>query len=396
MGSDFGATGQARGGEVELAHFWAEGDGGEMIATVLDAFRSRHPEIGVTDRMYDNHGMAIKSRMLRQDPPDLFVEWPGDNLGPYREADAIRDLSDLWTANDWERSFIDGPREWAREDGAFVGVPVDIHRMNNVFYRVDRAEELGVDPGRVDDPREFLELLRQVDDATDGAVAMEQPMKNPSTVLQLFSMVVVGQFGADTFDAITDGRAEAHRAEIREAVELVDAYAELASDDATFLDMVQANRRFLDGESVFFHQGDWMAGMYEEAADFEYGREWDRVNFPGTDGVYMLGMDMIVAAADAAFGADERAFLEFVAAPDTLETLNRIKGSIPPRSDVSLDAYPPMLREQFEDFQRARSFPAGHALEVPPEVFIDAKIAMSEFIADRDVAATVDALVDAY
>jgi len=139
-----------------------------------------------------------------------------------------------------------------------------------------------------------------------------------------------------------------------------------------------------------------MAGMYEDEPGFEYGRDWGRVNFPGTDGAYVLGMDLLVTAADVEFTEEIRTFLEFMASPDALETLNRVKGSIPPRSDVSLDTYPPMLQEQFEDFQRARHFPAGHAMQVHPETFIDAKIAMSEFIADRDVAATTAALVDAY
>jgi len=394
MDSSIGAAGRARSDGVELAHFWAEGDGAEMLAAVLEEFRSRHPEVGVSDRMYDNHGMAIKSRMLGEDPPPVFVEWPGDNLRPYYDADAVRPVTDLWADNGWERSFIDGPREWAQLDGEFVGVPVDIHRMNNLFYRVDLAEEHGVDPERIDDPRELLAVMRQVE--TDAHIGMAQPMKNPSTVLQLWSMCVIGQFGAETYEAITGGDAAAHRSEIREAVELVDEFSALASDDAAFLDMVEANQRFVDGESVFYHQGDWMAGMYEETADFEYGRDWGRANFPGTDGTYVLGMDLLVTAADVEFTEEIRTFLEFMASPDALETLNRVKGSIPPRSDVPMDAFPPMLQEQFEDFQRARHFPAGHAMQVSPEVFMDAKIAMSEFVADRDVEATTQALVDAY
>ncbi|MFB6141367.1 MAG: ABC transporter substrate-binding protein [Halosimplex sp.] len=393
MSADTG-LGRSRGGSVELAHFWAEGDGAEMLAAVLEQFRSRHPEVDVSDRMYDNHGMAIKSRMLREDPPPVFVEWPGDNLRPYHEAGGVRPVTDLWEENGWTRSFIDGPRGWAQLGGEFVGIPVDIHRMNNLFYRVDLAEEHGVDPRRIDDPRELLEVMEQVE--TDAHIGMHQPMKNPSTVLQLWSMCVIGQFGSETYRAITDGDATAHRSEIREAVELVDAFSALASDDAAFIDMVEANQRFIDGGSVFYHQGDWMAGMYEEEPDFEYGRDWDRVNFPGTDGAYVLGMDLLVAAAGVEFTDATRTFLEFMASPDALETLNRIKGSIPPRSDVSLDAFPPMLREQFEDFQSASHFPAGHALEVSPETFVNAKIAMSEFIAQRDVEATTEALVDAY
>jgi len=388
------------GGTVELAHFWAEGDGRAMLEAVLEAFDRRHPEVRVADRSYDNHGLAIKSRILREDPPSLFVEWPDQNLVPYDQAGALRDLSELWADNGWERAFVDGVCERSRIDDRYVGVPVDIHRMNNLFYHVDLVEERAIDPGSIGTPREFVEVLETHADATgvDGRrlVGMTQPMKNPQTVLQFWATVFIGQFGAEAFEDLTDGNASAHRAEMHEALELVEAVWDLTDDDATFIDQVTASERFADRESLFFNQGDWMAGAFAEVPDFEYGEDWSRANFPGTDGVYMLGIDLVASASTAEFDAPTRAFLEFLGSRDALEVLNRVKGSIPPRTDVDMDEYPPFLREQHRDFTRADHFPAGHALEVTPDVFIEARTAMSEFLTSRDLDATVDQLVDAY
>ena len=71
--------------------------------------------------------------------------------------------------------------------------------------------------------------------------------------------------------------------------------------------------------SVFFHQGDWMAGSYGEVSHFEYGEDWGRANFP-----------------------------------------------------------------------------ASHALQVTPETFVEAKLAVGEFITSRDVAQTTRDRVKAY
>jgi glucose/mannose transport system substrate-binding protein len=139
-----------------------------------------------------------------------------------------------------------------------------------------------------------------------------------------------------------------------------------------------------------------MAGAYADVEDYEYRSDWGRANFPGTDGVYVMGVDSIVASADGDFGPAERAFLEFVGSPEALETLNRIKGSIPPRRDISLDEYPRFLQEQFDDFERARHFPAGHALQITPEAFVEVKSAFSDFVADRDVEKATRALVEGY
>jgi glucose/mannose transport system substrate-binding protein len=266
--------------------------------------------------------------------------------------------------------------------------------MNNVFYHVELAEAEGIDPATIADSREYLEVLETFGD--EGRIGLEQPMKNPSDVLQLLANIVMGQFGAEVYEGLTQGQTRNYRSELRESVELLDAYADLAREDATFIDMVEANDRFVDRKSLFYCQGDWMAGAYADETNFEYGEHWDRANFPGTDGIFMLSTDALVAAADAEFDEQTRAFLEFMASPGAQETLNRIKGSIPPREDVSLDAFPPILQEQFQDFKDARHFPAGHALQVSPEQFVEAKIAASEFVTTRDVEATTQALLDAY
>jgi len=379
-----------------MAHFWQEGGGKRMLEELFADFQSQHPGVEVSDQAntIDDHGMLIKSQILQESPPPVFVEWPGQNMAPYHEAGAIRDVSDLWAENDWADAFIEGPRERVQREGAYYGVPIDIHRMNNLFYHVDMVEELGIDPERVDSPSEFLEVLRQCEDG-DG-VGMEQPMKNPSDVLQLFANLVIGEFGAETYRGITQGETRDYESEISRSVELLGAYAELASDDATFIDMVGANDRFMERESVFYNQGDWMAGTYGEREDFEYGRDWDHAVFPGTDGVFMLATDALVAAEGADFDEDARAFLEFMASPGAQKTLNRIKGSIPPRRDVDLGDYPQILREQFRDFEAASHFPAGHALQITPDAFVEAKIAALEFVTTRDVDRTTRALLDAY
>jgi glucose/mannose transport system substrate-binding protein len=340
------------------------------------------------------HGMMIKSRMLQQDSPDLFVEWPGQNLGPYYDAGAVRPITDLWETNGWFDAFVDGAIDRCRIEGDLVGVPVDIHRMNNLWYHVDLVDQYGVDPAGIGDPREFLEVLQQCHDLP--VIGLEQPMKNPDDVLQVWSAIVIGLFGAEVFETITTGDPGRHRSELEEALALMDRYADYARERSAFDDMVDANDRFLDGKSVFFYQGDWMAGVYGETDDFEYDRDWGRVNFPGTDGVYMLGIDAIVPSAWTEFDDDTRAFLEFVGSTDALESLNRMKGSIPPRRDISLDSYPQVLQEQYRDFKAAEHFPGGHALQVRPDVFVEARSAISTYLSTGDLDRTAEQLADAY
>lgn len=368
-------------GELEVAHFWQEGDGMKPFEAVLSEFAEQYPTVDVRDESYGNHGLSIKSRILQERPPPVFLEWPDRNLVPYDEAGSLKDISDLWEREGWTDVFIEGPREKVRLDGRYVGVPIDIHRMNNLFYNVELTEQLGIDPHGIGDSREFLEVLRQCEDAP--VVGFQQPMKNPWTVIMLWCEIFMGQFGGAAFEELTQGDPTGFESEIRESLQLLDAYADLASDDAEFLGMVGANERFIDGESVFFYQGDWVAGEYGEIDGFDYGSEWDHVPFPGTEDIYRLGMDSFVASPEAGETAME--FLSFAGSPTALQTFNQIKGSIPPRRDLSLDEYPRFLQEQHEDFTRTRYQPAGHSFQVTPEVFIEVKEAFSDFMIDRDV-----------
>ena len=381
---------------LEIGHFFGEGDGQTMLEALLEGFTSKHPNVTVTDQSYSNtaHDLEIKCRILRQDPPGVFVEWPGNNLRPSIDADVIMDISELWDRNDLHRAFNDGARELVSFDGKQYGVPITIHRKNNLFYNVALAEERGIDPARIDDPREFLDVLRQCHD--DGVVGMAQPMKNPWTVLQLWSQILIGIAGADVYDDIAAGNAKRHEREIRESIELLDQYAAFGNENANFQGMVGANDVFTDRDAVFFHQGDWVAGAYAEVEDFDYRRDWDHVPFPGTDDTYVMGMDSIVAPADAPNPDASQTFLEYIASKEALKTINGIKGSIPPRSDVSLDDFPQFLQDQYDDFNRVSNHTGGQKSMVLPDIGIEQRLAFSTFIAERDVDQTVSELIAAY
>jgi len=396
MSRSSGTQTQSGQRQIEIGHFFGEGDGQTMLEALLDGFTSKHPDITVTDQSYSNtaHDLEIKCRILLEDPPGIFVEWPGNNLKPYIDANVIMDITDLWDRNGLHRAFNDGARELVSFDGKQFGIPITIHRKNNLFYNVELAEERGVDPQSIGSPEEFLEVLGQCHG--DGVVGMAQPMKNPWTLLQLWSQIFIGQAGVDAYDDLAAGNARSHEREIRDSIELLDEYAAYGSDNANFQGMVAANDAFIEGDAVFFHQGDWVAGAYAEVEGFDYQREWDHVAFPGTADTYVMGMDSIVAPADADDPEISQTFLEYVASKDALKTINRIKGSIPPRGDISLDDFPTFLQHQYEDFNRVRNHTGGQKSMVLPEIGIEQRLAFSTFIAERDVDQTVEELISAY
>jgi len=394
--SDFGTRSAAARSGAELLHRMVGGDGEAAINALLDGFESRHPGVSLEDVTDENLSLTVKSRILKESPPDVWIEWPGKNLMPYVEADVLADISETWTDSDMERAYLDGPRNAAAFDGAYHAVPLNIHRINNLFYNVDLAAQAGVDPSRVSSPRGFVEMLQQVE-AETGRVGMLLPMKNPWTVLQLWETVLLGEHGHEVYQSVADGAAASHRGAIADALDIVSEYADLATDDALYVSLTDANERFIDGESVFFHQGDWAAGAYTETDGFEYGSDWEHVPFPGTEGMYAMNMDAVIASETTDADAVET-FLRYVGSPDGQRRFNRKKGSIPPRTDVSMGEFTDFLQDQHANFGSSRAQPLSitHGLGVRPEQLIELKTALSSFVADRDVDAAASGLVTAF
>ncbi|MBX0323246.1 ABC transporter substrate-binding protein [Halomicroarcula sp. F13] len=385
------------GGESgELLHRLVGGDGGAALDALLDGFGQRHPEVSMRDVADENLSLEVKSRILKESPPDVWIEWPGKNLQPYDDAAVLGDVTSVWEDTDMERYYLDGPRNAAKFDGVYRAVPLNIHRINNLFYDVEQAEALGVDPAAIDSPRAFAEELQRIDAETDQT-GMLFPMKNPWTVLQMWETVLLGEHGHDTYRRVTDDAAAAHRRAIVDALDIVGQYAEVATEDRLYTSLTDANERFVDGESVFFHQGDWAAGAYTESPEFDYGTDWDHVPFPGTDGLYAMNMDAVIAASVTDDSEAVSTFLSYVGSADGQRRFNQKKGSIPPRTDVDTSAFTPFLQEQQSAFQQSASQPLSitHGLGVRPDQLIELKTAMSTFVSSWDSEAVADDVVAA-
>jgi len=395
MSTDTSRTARRSGTTLELLHKWYPGDGKAAMQALAQRFNESHAGVQVDERTCDNLGLEIKSRILQEDPPELWFEWPGKNLVPYLEAGVVRDLEPIWAESDMGEYYPDEVLEIATPDGEYYPIPTNMHRVNNLFYNVELAEQAGVDPTRIDDPRELVEVLAQIDGEV-GVPGMVQPMQNPWTVLQLWANVLLGLTDQSVYEGVTEGDTRRHSGAIEEALSVVDEMATLAQEDALFTSFTDANEQFVDGDSVFFHNGDWAAELYTPENDFVYERDWGHVPFPGTEGLYTVNLDAVMATEKGDL-EDLRVFLEFAGSVEGQTVFNKPKGSIPPRTDADLSAFPPLMQEQYRDFQNSRGKPGTitHGLAVDPSELMDLSAAFASFVSDRDVKRATDDIVDA-
>ncbi|SIR87106.1 ABC transporter substrate-binding protein [Natronorubrum thiooxidans] len=387
---------------LEIGHWWTAGGEEAAFEALIEGFEAEYPDIEVdSSPSPGGAGSAletdIKNRVVDQNPPSTFQIWPGQALTEYTDEDLLYDIDGHVWNDEMREAYLDGPIDVSRPDGEFVAVPINIHRLNNLFYNVDVVEDADVDPESLESPSDLLEAMEAVDDA--GFVGMAQQTQSAWSTMQLWAQVLLGEYGADVYDSFIEGDLEAVESEIRASLELVVEYSEYFNEDASSMnDWDDASDYINTGDAAFFHQGDWAAGQYEGEDDFEYGEDWDHVPFPGTDGMYALNMDSFVFPKHNPSPNATVRFLQYAGTTDAQERFNPHKGSIPPRTDVSDEAFTPFLQDQMADFEASTEQPPSvtHGLAVAPSIQTDVEGAFANFIDNWDVDETYDDLVSSF
>ncbi|PSQ13122.1 ABC transporter substrate-binding protein [Halobacteriales archaeon QS_5_70_15] len=398
-GGDGGGSEGGSGGPLEVLHGWTGGDGAKAAEALASAFQEAHPDVEAEFNPIggggnENLDAVVANRLQSGDPPSSFANWPGKNLLRYEGA--LGSVDDVWSDAGFEDVMIDEAVDLHEMSGSFGAVPLGSHRLNCLFYNVSVVEEAGVDPDSLTSVSALVDALETVSSETDR-IPMTHAMSGTWTTTQLWGAMMLGQEG---FDAYTDfingeGSEEAVRATFESTATVLENYI---SDDAASIGLTESNQNIINGEAAFIHQGNWAAGAYRNAEDFEYNEDWGFKTFPGTEGMYTLHFDSFLYPSDNPTPEKAKTWLEFVGSEEAQVAFNQFKGSIPTRTDVSMDEFGPYLQETAQDFAEADQRPPTlqHGLAVTREKMTALnEVVSSEFTGPYNVDAATTGFMDA-
>jgi glucose/mannose transport system substrate-binding protein len=282
--------------------------------------------------------------------------------------------------------------EAAKLNGTFVTVPINIHRINNLFYNTSVVEEAGVDPTSFSSPSDLVDACETIASETDAVPFAHQTSGAWSTG-QLFGSTLIATGGPDGYDSYTSG--EGSEGDVRAALEHIVALREYYPDNASSIGFTEANTMVQEGDAAFIHQGDWAAGAYTGNDEFNYEENWNQVPYPGTSGSYQLNMDSFPFFDNNPSPEATKIFLSYCGTTDAQIRFNKQKGSIPPREDADVSELNAFQQDQFDDFTSADSQPPSiqHGLAVAPAILTNFGEAMSAFIESYNVDQTTSDLM---
>ena len=390
--------GDSPSNELELLHAWSSGDGNAAIAALIEGFQEEHPDVAFAEEPVDgaarsNLDQVVLNKLQANDPPSTFQTWPGKTLekfdGAYEDIEG-----DVWD-DDLKENYLTGPQEQAQYNGSYVTVPLNIHRINNLFYNTAVLDDAGVDPESLSSPSDVVDACATIDENTD-AVPFAQQTSGAWSTVQLWETILLGQAGIDGYEAFINGDGDT--AAVESALQSVVDLREYYPSDSSSISFTEANTMVMDGDAAFIHQGDWAAGAYSNEDGFNYGDDWGQVTYPGTSGSYLLNMDSFPYLANNPSPEATRQFLSYCGSAEGQVLFNAEKGSIPPRSDADVSSLNSFQQDQYEDFNAADNQPPSiqHGLAVAPGVSTNISSAFSGFLESYNVSGTAESLVNAF
>jgi raffinose/stachyose/melibiose transport system substrate-binding protein len=244
------ASAKAKGGKIEVFS-----NKSESIATLqglIDEFRKVHPEIEVTLTAPPEAETVLKTRLAKNDLPDVFSVGGNATFGDLARAGAFANLASTDAAKAVHPAYLEMlTRLVGNADGAVYGIPYATN-ANGVIYNKAKFEKLGLAP-----PKTWSELIALLKKAK---AAGETPI--------LFTLQDAWT-GLIPWNALSSNLVASDFPKRRTAKETTFAkeYAEVADKIATLVTYGHSdnfgigygdgNSAFANGKGVLLLQGNW-------------------------------------------------------------------------------------------------------------------------------------------
>ena len=336
---------------LEVVTWWQDRAERHAFGVVSDLHTSRHPHVSIHERA-ERDALATRKtlalRLLAGAPPSTFqanagadlLRWTLVEYAEERGADnLLTDVRPLLQRSGMlthvPEALLAGLR--VGEGNALYAVPINVHRLNVVYYNVARVLELEAETGR-----SFLSLdtfcPRDGEPVLGGHIAGAFPL-----VLLAFENVLPALFGAEFYASLWRGEAPQSPEggdwieAVRRALECVQGLARTAppAPNVAMTGWAEAAARVKDQNLAadFTVMGDWLDGTLRDALA---RGDVARAPFPGTEDIFVFTSDTFPLPHDTFAPRESEALLETIATAEAQLAFSQEKGSIPARRDVDV------------------------------------------------------------
>ena len=328
----FGAV-AAHAEDVEVLHWWTSGGEAAALNVLKDDLEGQG--IGWQDMPVAGGGgeqamTVLRARVTSGDAPTA-VQMLGFDILDWGNQGALANLNDVAAKEGWDNVVPAALQQFAKVDGKWVSAPVNVHSTNWVWANKSVLDANGIAIPTTWD--EFTAAVEKLEAAGVTPIAHGGQAWQDATV---FDAVAMSTGGPEFYkQAFIDLDPEALGSDtMTETFDRMAFIREHVDENFSGRDWNLATAMVINGEAGFQMMGDWAKGEFLNAGKVP-GEDFLCFRFPGTAEQVTFNADQFAMFDQGGSVSEEQAALaSSILSPSFQIAFNKVKGSVPARTDV--------------------------------------------------------------
>ena len=309
----------------------------QVFTNVVEEFKKQNPDMQVEFNTMDHEGYKTAIRnWLTTEPPDVVYWFAGNRMKAFVDRGLLDDVSDIWQKNNYDQVFKSTLPSMT-VDGKQWGIPFAYYQWG-VYYRKDLFDKYGISVPKSWD--EFLAAGKKLKD--NGITPFTIGTKFPWTAAGWFDYLNLRINGYDFHIQLMDGKVPYSDPRVKDVFakwkELIDAGFFLANhSNYSWQESVPF---LINGKAAMILIGNFFTPMIPADMNDKFGFFPFPVIKPDIADGEDAPVDTIHIPAKAKNKAGARKFLEFVAKPETQQTIAEGIKQLPPNLNAKAPVDP--------------------------------------------------------
>ncbi|TNF22100.1 MAG: carbohydrate ABC transporter substrate-binding protein [Rhodobacteraceae bacterium] len=342
----------AQAADVEVLHWWTSGGEAAALNVLKDDLAGQG--IGWQDMPVAGGGgtqamTVLRARVTSGNPPTA-VQMLGFDITDWAKEGALANLNDIAAEGNWDEVVPQALQKFSAYEGQWVAAPVNVHSTNWVWANKAIMDELGLE-----EPQTWEEFTAALDAAKAAGYTALAHGGQAWQEATFFDGVVLSVGGPEFYQAsMIDLDPEALGSDqMKEVFDRMGVLRGYVDDNFSGRDWNLATAMVINKEAAFQLMGDWAKGEFLNAGKVP-GEDFLCFRFPGSQEQVTFNSDQFAMFAQGDGVSDEQAALaKAIMSPEFQIAFNKVKGSVPARTDLDASELDACGQRAYEDFKAA-------------------------------------------
>ncbi len=323
--------------QAEVLHYWTSGGEAKSVAVLQKEFADNGgtwTDMPVAGGGGDAAMTALRARVLSGNAPTA-VQLKGPAIQEWYEEGVLADISAVAEANGWDKVLPASIAGHMKCEGTWCAAPVNVHRVDWIWANAEVLEANSIAMPTTWD--EFNAAATKLQAAGIIPLAHGGQAWQDATV---FEAVALGILGAEGFHkAFVELDKETLTSDAMVAVfDQMRTMRGFVDSNFSGRDWNLATAMVMNGEAAFQIMGDWAKGEFMAAGKVP-GEDFLCASTPGEGFLYNVDSFAMFSVDGDEKKAGQDLLAKLVVGQNFQKVFNLNKGSIPARTDVSLDEF---------------------------------------------------------